>query len=799
MSFPDERRAAPRGPRSHTMMRTRQKQHVRDEVRSLPMLGGSDAIDAHLLASRRDARRFVAVIARVSAIAVVAAVAALATLTSSDVSAQDQPTEAPSSGDLEPEVDDDDVVGATATVTLGVASPPLRSLSDFELVPASFRAVPRRTSEQLLTLAPGLVLANHGGIGHAPSVYLRGFDAGEGQNVAFDVDGMLINEPSNPHAHGYADTSFVPVEAVSRVHVSEGPFDPRQPSYSVAGSVRYDLGVAERGLRFSMRYGSFRTARALMVYAPPGERDGTFVAADFVRGDGFGPNRAHQSARLVARIERERNDAVWSLTATTHAQRFDSAGVVPESAVAAGSLPCGPGSDAQFFCWVDPRQGGSGQRHLVLGKVRVDRGGATFEQSAGLMFRSDRFQDDFTGVARSALGDGLDQRYEAITAQLRGSYRMRGRLLGAGQTFELGYFARHDQGTTAMARVRFSDGVPREQVFDSAFGITELAAYALADLTLSRFLTLLGGLRVDATAAQVTHRGLAASDRDGPRLTSQTTDVFGAVTSPRLTLVAHPHASLDVVASAGRGVRPVDAQALSDAERVPYTRVAALELGLRHRIVAGSVTLDSRSSAFVTRVDDDLLFDADLGRNRYIGETRRYGVMCATTLRYGTRLDAQASFTWAEAHKTLAGAALADLGSGPRLAYVPRFVGRFDVAYHDDVVVRREHLGISVGAGTTLVGRKPLPFEQLSERIVVLDAGAELRYRFVAVELLIENLLDARYRAYELQAISDFSPVDGSASGSMTASRLFAAGAPRTVFVTLTFRADPNRLTEASP
>lgn len=712
-----------------------------------------------------------------------------------DVRAQTE-TEVEAETQTESEADED--IGATATTVLGVAPSPLRAASDFHFDASAFRAVPRRTTEQLLTLAPGLVLANHGGIGHAPTVYLRGFDAGEGQDVAYDVDGTLINEPGNPHGHGYADVSFLPVEVVRSVEVREGPFDPRQPSYSVAGSIRYDLGVAERGLRLGVRYGSFRTTRALLVYAPNGEREGTFVAADLVQGDGFGPNRAHRSMRAVARIERTRGDVLWSLLAASHAQRFDSAGVIPEAAYRRASLPCAPDRDAQFFCWVDPRQGGAGQRHLVAGRVSVDRAGSSFEQLASLMFRSDRFRDDFTGIALSPLGDGLDQRYQALTAQLRGSYRLRGRFLDAPQSFELGYLARHDQGRTSMDRLRFADGIPRAQVFDTELGLTELAFHGQFDLQLSRWLTAQGGLRLEGFAAQLTHLGLPTSDRDGPRLASQTIDAMGFVASPRTTLTLHAHPTLDVVLGLGRGTRPIDAQALSDGERLPVTRVGAAELGLRHRYAGTHLALESRASAFATRVADDLMFDATAGRNVYVGETRRYGAMWVEKLSLDGKLDAQASFTWAEAHRSVVGSSPFALGSGPRLAYVPRFVARFDAAYHDHVRIREQRIGLSAGLGATLVGRKPLPNDQLSERIAVLDAGAELRYRFLGLELLVENLLDARYRAYELSTISDFSPTDGSPSGSLMPARLFAAGAPRTFFVMLSLHLDPQGFTESS-
>ena len=72
---------------------------------------------------------------------------------------------------------------------------------------------------------------------------------GEGEDLEVLVDGIPVNEPSNAHAHGYADTLFLIPEVVDRVHVLQGPFDPRQGDFAIAGTAGYELGVRERGLR----------------------------------------------------------------------------------------------------------------------------------------------------------------------------------------------------------------------------------------------------------------------------------------------------------------------------------------------------------------------------------------------------------------------------------------------------------------------------------------------------------------------------------------------------------------------
>lgn len=75
--------------------------------------------------------------------------------------------------------------------------------------------MPRDRAQNLLTLAPGILLTNHGGEGHTASMYQRGFDAGEGEDIELRVDEVPLNEVSNYHGHGYADVTFLMPEVVS--------------------------------------------------------------------------------------------------------------------------------------------------------------------------------------------------------------------------------------------------------------------------------------------------------------------------------------------------------------------------------------------------------------------------------------------------------------------------------------------------------------------------------------------------------------------------------------------------------
>jgi len=227
--------------------------------------------------------------------------------------------------------------GAPEEVTVrGAQRRPPTSGSDFQIEIGQLAAVVgQKSASDLLQLAPGIFIANEGGMGHADQVFLRGFNAEQGQAIEFTVNGVPINEVDNPDGHGYADTHFIIPETVKALHVIEGPFDPHQGDFAEAGSADYELGVTDRQLTFTGWAGSFNTQRLLTLWAPEHEREGTFGAVQLYKTDGFGVNRSGSDASAMAQYEGELGQrGLWRLLATAYATHYNSAGVVRADDVA---------------------------------------------------------------------------------------------------------------------------------------------------------------------------------------------------------------------------------------------------------------------------------------------------------------------------------------------------------------------------------------------------------------------------------------------------------------------------------
>ncbi|MCE9670891.1 TonB family protein [Myxococcus stipitatus] len=694
-----------------------------------------------------------------------------------------------------------------STTVRGTArAPPPVAVGDFHIEVGQLADVPRNSAADLMLLAPGVMLANHGGEGHAESIFIRGFDAGEGKDVEVRLDGVPLNEVSHSHGHGYADTYFIIPELVRALRVTEGPFDPGQGDFGVAGTVEYQLGLERRGLAVSASSGSFAARRLSLVWGPPEASEATFVGLLLRQGHGFGPNRSHASAGAMAQVELRVGDASrLRLLGASHAGRFSSAGVIRETDVVNARLPCAPDADSQFFCFHDANQGGAGQRHLLSAELqtRLSRGGRLVQQGY-VVLRQTRIRDNFTGFLQDTLPDGGPQRgddtegyYRGTTLGLRGRYVPGLTLLGEARPLTLGYEVRHDDVRTRSRRLRDAGGAPYATLFDNQVRTTNLAGHAALRVAPTSWLTLRGGVRLDAFLFGVDDLNRPAVDRDGPRIPEESLEAYGFFASPRASAEVRLSPRWTWLTSAGLGARSSDAAALSDAELAPYARVISGETGVGWRLEAdggGPWALEARAATFVTRVSQDYVFDEKLGRNQPIGASRRLGAFATARLTWAERFDVQTSLAWSRATLPTPGESPWKVWEGAVVPYIPTLLGRVDASARGTVTVSGQRLGWSVALGHSAIGPRPLPLDRYSAPVFLFDVGSRARWDWLELGVAVENLLDARWRETELHHVSNFRGPDAPAS--LLATRHFSAGAPRTFRGTLTVYLD---LEEDSP
>ena len=667
-----------------------------------------------------------------------------------------------------------------------------RGGSDFQIEVGQLAVVTRNASaSDVLQFAPGIFIANEGGEGHADQVFLRGFNLEQGQSLEFTVNGVPINDVDNPDGHGYADTHFIIPELIQELRVIEGPFDPHQGDFAVAGSADYRLGVPERGIRLQGGFGNYGTSRALAIVAPAGERAGTFLGADFSSSDGWGSNRAYRYFRAMGQYEGDLGErGLWHLLMTAYSNHYQSAGVLRRDVV----------DSVGFYGTLDPSQGGDSQRYTLAGDLQSPLGAGTFSQQVFLTYRAHRLVEDFTGFLEDVQlpsqslhdqrGDARQQSYNAVVAGGRGSYRASTELLGQEQSLEVGYYARYDHTTPQTQRLRFGTQIPYETIDDFTTDIFNLAGYVDVDLRPLKWLSLRGGIRqeffsydisINCDTAQefVPNAPLNVDcptvDRAGPRLPSRRISASGSLLEPKGSALIEVLPWLSLTGSFGIGAASTDARYIFQDAEAPFSELTAGEGGAIFRLRNESLDGSVRLVGYWTHVDHDLVFDPALGRLDQTMGTTRSGFVGAARLT-GRFFDELVSVTYARARYD---------DTGLAVPYVPDWVARSDTALFGPIpglrLAGRPILG-TLGLRVSYIGRRALPYDQSSPWNIVLDTTATLRWRLLELGIRIDNLLDRQYAQSEFFYASDFHtrPYPTLAPASH-----FTAAAPRTYLFTV--------------
>ena len=248
-----------------------------------------------------------------------------------------------------------------------------------------------RTPPTTLKLAPGILLTNEGGEGHAEQVFLRGFDAREGQDVEFSVDGVPSTRAATFTATATPTRTSSSPSSSSRFASSEGPFIRYQGNYAVAGSADYDLGLEKRGVDREAHVRQLEHAAAACCSgARRASRADTFGGAEIVPTDGFG-----RIARRSAALPWASTRSTWApgrllrVGGQAYSTHYQTAGVIREDDYEAGRV--------SFYGTEDPLQGGDSSRVSLYATLREGRGRLGFEQSLFLIRRDMRLREDFTG------------------------------------------------------------------------------------------------------------------------------------------------------------------------------------------------------------------------------------------------------------------------------------------------------------------------------------------------------------------------------------------------------------------
>jgi TonB family protein len=679
----------------------------------------------------------------------------------------------------------------TVDVTVyGKRAPPPRAPSDFVIARDVVGAAPHTDAGSVLNTAPGVYASRPEGDAVAHEIFLRGFEAEHGQDIAFSAAGMPINLPSQLHGQGYSDLNFIPPEVIRSLRVTEGVYDPRQGDFAIAGSIDFDLGVTQRGLLSRTEYGSFNTLRQVLLWAPEDQDEETFGVAVLRRSDGFGENRGGMSGTGMGQLVIGTPEARTIIHADAYGARADLAGVVRADDVAAGRV-------GFYDSYDDPSANAQSAytTRLSLGvrHERKDDSGALTTLGIWLLASDFVLRENLTGyLEQSRLmpewegrGDLIEQSNADLAVGASAAYRTRTYRPAsfAHGAFETGLSLRSDDIDQAQNLLQAPQNSIWDRRVDATIRGADVGAYVDADWHFTRYLALRGGLRADALFYDVEDRlgdPAAADAGAADALTGNRRSARGLALGPRATLEVLPTDALSLFASYGRGFRSPQARALVDGESVPFAIADSAEVGARGKWGQRD-ELSARLAAFYTHLSHDLEFDPQEGSLGRIGPTTRWGVAAQAEARPWSWALASLSATWVRA--TLDEP---EPGERERLPYVPPLVLRADLGAHGDLFT---WLGAAVrgraGVGASWVSPRPLPFGDSSDAVGLLDVSGSIGWRALTLGVEVFNLLDAEYASSVYAFASDWRQT---ARASSAPALHFVAGAPRALLLTLEIR-----------
>jgi hypothetical protein len=538
------------------------------------------------------------------------------------------------------------------------------------------RLRPRDSSQEILRLVPGLVIAQHAGGGKAEQIFMRGFDADHGTDVALSVDGLPVNMVTHAHGQGYADLHFVMPEVVEGLDVRKGPFDPRDGDFATAGAVA--LRTRDRVHRsLAIRRGSFghTEATALLPFSiderfgsgyaalGAGRSDGPFIAKqDFDRVNAFAKWISPTRRGHVLELSTSAYDADWS-----------ASGQIPARAVQAGLI--------DRFGAIDSTEGGATSRYDVrLGVRSVAKGTRRWDAMAwATRYRFD-LRSNFTFFLNDSVGgDAIGQRDARWITGVNTTVSDLGRLAGIPVSWTLGAGVRGDDGTISLGRL----AVGSERISDASFAQQHGYLWGQQSMDLHDRVHLSLGLRADRLRFDVNER--VAGDGGPPRVSVR--DAMRV--SPKANATIDLSESFTMFASTGAGFHSNDGRSAVrsgvTAEILP--RALGTELGVRHTGDRASV------AASLWRLDlaSELVYVGDEGTTEAGGRSRRVGVDLEARVQLTRQL-------WFDGDLNLARARFRDLPEGENLVpLAPRRTASAGLTLRDagpyEASLRVRHLG----------------------------------------------------------------------------------------------------------
>jgi outer membrane receptor protein involved in Fe transport len=403
---------------------------------------------------------------------------------------------------------------------------PASTASEQTIRQKDFELRPTTTPSDILRLVPGLFIAQHQGGGKADQIFLRGFDADHGTDVAIFIDGIPVNMPSHGHGQGYADVHWLIPEMVDHVEVYKGPYFAQFGNFATAGAVNIITKRHDKDTTFTITGGSYNQQRYLGIVSPP---EGTpltpFIGVEayhdlgpFKNPENF--NRFNMMSKFTLLSTANSN---LNLLGTFFKSYWNASGEIPARAVRV--------RDLGRWDAIDNSEGGKTERHNANLQYNWVDAQQSFNAQAWFSYYKFDLFSNFTFFMNDPInGDEIEQTDKRILGGSYLNYRRNYSLFNMPTETLVGFSSRSD-----LAHVGLFHDVRRQRLdttTDSFIKQHSLAWYAQQELRATGWLRAQLGVRLDKFFFSVRDAGAAATPVDGSKQ--------GFIANPKVNFILSP-------------------------------------------------------------------------------------------------------------------------------------------------------------------------------------------------------------------------------------------------------------------
>lgn len=302
---------------------------------------------------------------------------------------------------------------------------PVSAASSSYLSQQDFANRPKNSAQDMLRMVPGLFIAQHAGGGKSEQIFIRGFDADHGTDVATFVDGIPVNMPSHGHGQGYADLHFLIPEVVEGMSIFKGASSPLYGDFATAAAVNfktldslpYNLLQLESGSVPQTNAVTSNRGLALLTVPISSKTISSYFAADVVNNRGFFErSQDFKRVNLFSKTTLSINEhSSIHFSVSGFGSSWNASGQIPERAVEQKLI--------SRYGSVDPNEGGTTQRNNYNLVYNNKLGTGEFEIQAYMSSYRFKLFSNFTFFLNDSVnGDMIEQNDNRTISGMNAKY-----------------------------------------------------------------------------------------------------------------------------------------------------------------------------------------------------------------------------------------------------------------------------------------------------------------------------------------------------------------------------------------